>query len=209
MAILIGVGAVLWEAAQRLSQPVEVPAATILIVALLGIAVNTGTALLFRKSRHNDLNAEGAFLHMAADAAVSVAVVIAAAGILLTGWLWLDPAVAMVVSLLIAWTAFGLLRASLGLSFDGVPSTIDRAKVAAWLQARPGVASVHDLHIWSLSSTKTALTVHLTMPDGHPGDDFLNQISDGLAHEFSISHVTLQVETGDLDQCSLKSDDVI
>jgi cobalt-zinc-cadmium efflux system protein len=209
IAILIGVGAVLWEAVQRLSQPVEVPGATILVVALVGIGINTGTALLFRKSRHSDLNAEGAFLHMAADAAVSLAVVIAATGILLTGWVWLDPAVAILVSLLIAWTAYGLLRASLGLSFDGVPSAIDRTKVAAWLQARAGVAGVHDLHIWSLSTTKTALTAHLVMPGGHPGDGFLAQIANDLAHEFSISHVTIQVETSDLDQCSLKPDDMI
>ena len=127
VAILIGVGAVILEAVQRLSEPIAVPGATILGVALVGIAINTGTALLFRTSRHSDLNAEGAFLHMAADAAVSVAVVAAAAGILLTGWTWLDPAVAILVSLLIAWTAFGLLRSSLGLSFDGVPSSIGPA----------------------------------------------------------------------------------
>jgi cobalt-zinc-cadmium efflux system protein len=209
VTILIGVGAVIWEAVQRFSEPVEVPAATILAVALVGIAINTGTALLFRKSRRSDLNAEGAFLHMAADAAVSVAVVIAAIGILVTGWAWLDPAVAILVSLLIAWTAFGLLRSGLGLSLDGVPSVIDRTKVAAWLQARPGVAGIHDLHIWSLSTTKTALTAHLAMPGGHPGDGFFDQVADGLAHEFSISHVTLQIETGDVDQCQLKPDDVI
>jgi cobalt-zinc-cadmium efflux system protein len=209
VTILIGVGAVIWEAVQRFSEPVEVPAATILAVALVGIAINTGTALLFRKSRRSDLNAEGAFLHMAADAAVSVAVVIAAIGILVTGWAWLDPAVAILVSLLIAWTAFGLLRSGLGLSLDGVPSVIDRTKVAAWLQARPGVAGIHDLHIWSLSTTKTALTAHLAMPGGHPGDGFFDHVADGLAHEFSISHVTLQIESGDVDQCQLKPDDVI
>lgn len=179
------------------------PGATILGVALVGIAINTGTALLFRTSRHSDLNAEGAFLHMAADAAVSVAVVVAAAGILLTGWTWLDPAVAILVSLLIAWTAFGLLRSSLGLSFDGVPSSIDRTVVVTWLDSRPGVARVHDLHIWSLSTTRTALTAHLVMPGGHPGDSFLDQVADELAHEFFMSHVTLQIEVGDKDQCRL------
>jgi cobalt-zinc-cadmium efflux system protein len=209
VAILIGVGAVLWEAIQRFSQPVEVPGGTILAVALVGIAVNTGTALLFRKSRHGDLNAEGAFLHMAADAAVSVAVVIAAAGILLTGWAWLDPAVAILVSLVIAWTAFGLLRASLGLSFDSVPPSVDRLKVAEWLKARPGVNDVDDLHIWPLSTTKTALTAHLVMPEGHPGDGFLDEVADALAHEFSIAHATLQIELGDQDQCSLRPEDVI
>jgi cobalt-zinc-cadmium efflux system protein len=208
-AVLIGVGAVLWEAVQRFSDPVDVPGATILVVALVGTAINAGTALLFRESRHGDLNAEGAFLHMAADAAVSLAVVIAAATILLTGWAWLDPAIAILVSLVIAWTAFGLLRASLGLSFDGVPAAIDRAKVAAWLEARPGVTSVHDLHIWSLSTTTTALTAHLIIPGGHPGDSFLDRTADELAHEFSIAHVTLQVEIGDTDQCRLKPENVI
>lgn len=209
VAILIGVGAVVSEAVQRLSQPVEVPGGTILAVAVVGIAVNTGTALLFRNSRHADLNAEGAFLHMAADAAVSVAVVIAAAGILLTGWAWLDPAVAILVSLVIAWTAFGLLRASLGLSFDSVPPSVDRVKVAEWLKARPGVNDVHDLHIWPLSTTRTALTAHLVMPQGHPGDGFLQDVADALAHEFSITHATLQIELGDQDQCRLRPEDVI
>lgn len=209
VAILIGVGAVIWEAVQRFLEPVAVPGATILGVALVGIAINTGTALLFRTSRHSDLNAEGAFLHMAADAAVSVAVVVAAAGILLTGWDWLDPAVAILVSLLIAWTAFGLLRSSLGLSFDGVPSSIDRTKVVAWLRSHPGIASVHDVHIWSLSTTRVALTAHLVMPAGHPGDSFLDKLADDLAHDFSIAHVTLQIEIGDKDQCRLAPDDVI
>ncbi|QFR34669.1 cation diffusion facilitator family transporter [Ancylobacter sp. TS-1] len=209
VAILIGVGAVVTEAVQRFQEPVAVPGATILGVALVGIAINAGTALLFRTSRHSDLNAEGAFLHMAADAAVSVAVVMAAAGILLTGWTWLDPAVAILVSLLIAWTSFGLLRSSLGLSFDGVPSAIDRTEVLAWLASRPGVASVHDLHIWSLSTTRAALTAHLIMPGGHPGDGFLDQVAGELAHEFSIAHVTLQIEVGDKDQCRLAPDDVV
>lgn len=209
VAILIGVGAVLWEAAQRFSQPHDVPGGTILAVALVGIGINTGTALLFRKSRHGDLNAEGAFLHMAADAAVSVAVVVAAIGILLTGWAWLDPVVAILVSLLIAWTAFGLLRASLGLSFDSVPSSVDRSKVATWLEEQAGVVEVHDLHIWPLSTTKTALTAHLVMPDGHPGDGFLDHVADELAHEFAIAHVTLQIELGDLDQCRLRPESVI
>ena len=146
---------------------------------------------------------------MAADTAVSVAVVLAAAGILLTGWAWLAPAVAILVSLLIAWTAFGLLRSSLGLSFDGVPSSIDRTEVVAWLKSRPGIASVHDVHIWSLSTTKAALTAHLVMPAGHPGDNFLDKLADGLAHDFSIAHVTLQIEIGDKDQCRLAPDNVV
>lgn len=208
-AVLMAVGVVLWEAGWRLIHPVEVPGLTVLLVALAGIVVNAGTALMFRQHRHGDLNAQGAFLHMMADAAVSLAVVAGAAGILLTGWQWLDPVVAILVSLVIAWTAYDLLRTSLGLTFDGVPSAIDHDRVAAWLAARPGVASVHDLHIWSLSTTNTALTAHLVMPGGHPGDRFLNQLSDDLAHRFTITHVTLQVETGDAEPCPLAAADAI
>ena len=209
VAILIGVGAVILEASQRLSAAVEIPAGTVLLVALIGIAINAGTALLFRTSRHGDLNAEGAFLHMAADAAVSLAVVIAAAGIMITGWTWIDPAIAILVSLLIAWTAFKLLKSGLGLSFDGVPATLDRASVSAWLARQPGVVKVHDLHIWSLSTSRTALTAHLVMPGGHPGDSFLNQISEELEHTFAIDHATLQVETDESAACALEPDDVI
>lgn len=193
IAIIVGVGAVIWEASRRFGTPVDVPGGTILWVALIGIAINTGSALLFMRSQKDDLNAKGAFLHMAADAAVSGAVVLAAIAIILTGKTWIDPAVAIAVSLLIAVTAAGLLRASLHLSLDGVPEGIDRQVVAAWIGDRPGVSNVHDLHIWALSTTRTALAAHVVW-EGTDQDAFIEQVTDDLEHEFGIGHVTLQLE---------------
>lgn len=203
VAILIGVGAVIWEAIHRFAVPVVVPAGTILVVALIGIGINAGTALLFRESRHGDLNAEGAFLHMAADAVVSLGVVIAAIGIMVTGWSWLDPLVAILVSLMIAWTSYGLLRSALGLSLDAVPPWVDRTAVEAWLKERAGATAVHDLHIWPLSTTSVALTAHLVRPSGHPGDKFLKDIGEELEHQFGIGHTTIQIELGDGEECKL------
>ncbi|QDU74579.1 Cadmium, cobalt and zinc/H(+)-K(+) antiporter [Bremerella volcania] len=193
VAILIGVVLVIWEAAHRFQAVVEVPGLTILLVAMVGIGVNTGSALLFIKSQKEDLNAKGAYLHMAADAAVSGAVVLAAAGIMLTGWQWLDPAVAIAVSVLIAWTAWGLLRDSLRLELDGVPEAIDRQAVADWLGGQEGVSNVHDLHIWALSTTRTAMAVHLVW-DGADPDGFLDHVADELEHGFGIAHATVQLE---------------
>lgn len=193
IAILVGVGAVTWEAVQRLSDPVAVPGLTVMLVALIGIAVNTGSALLFMSARKGDLNAKGAFLHMAADAAVSGAVVLAAAGIMVTGWNWLDPAVAIAVSLLIAVTAAGLFREALHLSLDGVPFEIDRAAIADWLARQDGVQGLHDLHIWPLSTTRTALAVHLVWQGADP-DAFIDRVTDALAETHGIANVTLQLE---------------
>lgn len=193
IAILVGVVVVIGEAAQRFQTVVEVPGLTILLVALVGIGVNTGSALLFMTSQKEDLNAKGAYLHMAADAAVSGAVVLAAVGIMLTGWSWLDPAVAIAVSLLIAVTAWRLLRASLLLELDGVPATVDRQAVADWLRAQTGVSHVHDLHIWALSTTRTALVVHVVW-DGPEPDTFLNHVTDELEQAFGIAHSTVQLE---------------
>ncbi len=203
IAILVGVGAVVWEAVRRLGEPVDVAAGTVLAVAALGIAVNAGTALLFRRQRAHDLNAAGAFLHMLADAAVSLAVVVAAAVVLATGWAWVDPLVALAVSLVITVAAYDLLRRALRLSLDGVPEEIDRAALRAWLLARPGVRDVHDLHVWALSTTRTALTAHLVMPDGHPGDAFLDEITAELGDRFGIAHATLQIELGNGPTCRL------
>lgn len=199
IAILVGVGAVTWEAVQRLSDPVAVPGLTVMLVALVGIGVNTGSALLFMSARKGDLNAKGAFLHMAADAAVSGAVVLAAAGILFTGWNWLDPAVAIAVSLLIAVTAAGLFREALHLSLDGVPFEIDRTAIAAWLGRQDGVLSLHDLHIWPLSTTRTALAVHLVW-EGTDPDAFIDRVTDVLADLHGIANVTLQLERRPCDK---------
>ncbi|MGL4811693.1 MAG: cation diffusion facilitator family transporter [Beijerinckiaceae bacterium] len=208
-SILIGVGAVTWEAVQRFQNPVAVPALTILIVAAIGIAVNFGTALLFSRSRHSDLNAEGAYLHMAADAAVSLGVVLAALGIMATGWQWIDPLVAILVSILIGWTAWKLLRASLRLTLDGVPPHIDRAKLERHLAALPGVHSVHDLHIWPLSTTRVAMSAHLVMPGGHPGDAFLFDLQKNLESRFGIHHPTVQIEMGDGAACPLAPAEIV
>lgn len=208
IALLVGVGAVLWESIQRLGEPIAVAGLPILVVAGLGILVNGGTALLFTRARHSDLNAEGAFLHMAADAAVSLGVVLAAAGILVTGWYCLDPAAAIVVSLVIALTTWRLLKRAFALSLDAVPAGIDLKAVEARLGTLPGVASVHDLHIWSLSTTRTALTAHLVMPEGCPGDVFLEDAARAMEDDFGIDHVTLQIECGD-GVCRLAPADLI
>lgn len=192
LAILVGVGLVIREAVDRFASPVEVPGLTILLVALAGIAVNTGSAFLFLRARHDDLNAKGAFLHMAADAAVSGAVVLAAGGILLTGATWLDPAVAIAVSLLIAVTAAGLFREALHLSLDGVPGRIDLTAIESWLRAQPGVTDLHHLHVWPLSTTRAALAVHLVC-DACDSDTLIDRITDEAA-DHGIGHVTIQIE---------------
>lgn len=201
IAILVGVGAVTWEAVQRLSDPVAVPGLTVMLVALVGIGVNTGSAPLFMSSRKGDLNAKGACLHMAADAAVSGAVVLAAVGIMVTGWDWLDPAVAITVSLLIAVTAAGLFREALHLSLDGVPFEIDRAAIADWLERQDGVQGLHDLHIWPLSTMRTALAVHLVWQGADP-DAFIDRVTDALAEAHGIANVTLQLERRPCDRAA-------
>jgi cobalt-zinc-cadmium efflux system protein len=203
IALLIGVGAIVREAIGRIADPGPVAATTILVVAAIGIAVNAGTALLFLKERARDINVGGAFLHMAADAAVSAGVVISALVIVLTGWTVVDPAVAILVSAVIAWSAFGLFKSAIHLSLDGVPESVDRVAVERWLRALPGVTDLHDLHIWALSTTSNALTAHLVMPDGCPSDAFLGQTAHELEIRFGIAHTTIQVERGWGAECHL------
>jgi cobalt-zinc-cadmium efflux system protein len=192
-AILGGVVWVVWEAANRFSAPREIATGTVAVTALLGIAVNAGTALLFRKERHADLNAHGAFLHMMTDAAVSLGVVLSALLVAATGFEWIDPAVAIGVSLMVALSSYSLFKASLALSLDGVPSSVDLEKVRGWLLQQDGVLSVHDLHVWALSTTENALTAHLVMPEGG-NDVFLDRTAYSLREHFGIGHVTLQIE---------------
>jgi len=206
MAILVGVGAIGWEAIHRFSEPSPIAAGTVLWVAAIGIAVNTGTAMLFLKQRHSDLNARGAFLHMATDAAVSAGVVASALVILATGWLVVDPVTALAVSLLVGWSAFDLFRSALHLSLDGVPADVDTVAVERWLHSLPGVSDVHDLHVWSLSTTSVALTAHLVMPKGPGGEDFLEQVAEGLEREFHIGHSTIQIEARAEPVCRLVSE---
>lgn len=209
VALMIAVGALAWEAIGRFSAPIEIAGGTVLWVALLGGAVNAGTAYLFMRGREHDINVEGAFLHMAADAAVSAGVVVSALVMMTTGWLWADPLAGLLVSAVIAWSSFGLLKSALHLSLDGVPDKINKTAFEEWLAQQPGVASVHDLHIWPLSTTTTALTVHLVMPAGSPGDAFLDSVAHDLEHRFSIEHATLQIERGDGEECHLAPRDVV
>jgi cobalt-zinc-cadmium efflux system protein len=190
--LLVAMGSLGWEALQRLDSPEPTQGWTIIAVAAIGIGVNTATALLFLRGREADLNLRGAFLHMAADALVSLGVVLGGALYLWQGWAWLDPVISLAIAVVIVAGTWGLLRQSLHLLFDGVPDGIDLPAVQAWLAARPGVARVDDLHVWGMSTTRVALTAHLVMPEGHPGDDFLRETAAGLQQRFGIAHVTLQ-----------------
>jgi cobalt-zinc-cadmium efflux system protein len=202
--LLVGVGAIAWEAVGRLLHPQPVAGATVMVVATIGVAINACTAWLFMSGRTQDLNVRGAYLHMAADAAVSAGVVVAALVIVLTGWLWLDPLSSLVIVAVIVWGTWGLLRESLAMSLAGVPPGIDPEQVRAFLLGLPGVASVHDLHIWAMSTTETALTAHLVMPCGHPGDVVLIGFARELERRFSIVHPTFQIEVGDAHACPLE-----
>jgi cobalt-zinc-cadmium efflux system protein len=199
VVLLIGVGGIAWEALRRLGDPQPLAQDTVMWVAGLGIAVNAATAAMFMGGRKHDLNIRGAFLHMAADAAVSLGVVVAAWAIGATGWLWLDPAVSLAIVAVIAIGTWEMFRDSLDLALDAVPAGIDAAQVEAYLTALPGVAAIHDLHVWPLSTTSVALTAHLVMPAGAAGDRFLCDAATALQTRFGIDHATIQVETGDGD----------
>jgi cobalt-zinc-cadmium efflux system protein len=197
MLLLVAVGVIILESVHRLLDPAPVATGVMLWVALAGVGVNVGTALLFARGREKDINRRGAYLHMMADAAVSGGVVVGALLIRLTGWYWVDPAFGLVIAGVILAGTWGLLRDAANLAMDAVPAGIDPAEVAAWLTAQPGVAEVHDLHIWALSTTETALTVHLVRPGATLDDGFLAGIQETLRDRFGIGHATLQVEAGD------------
>jgi cobalt-zinc-cadmium efflux system protein len=207
--LLLAVGAIGWEAVQRFSVPEPVAGKTVMIVAGIGIAINGLTAWLFASGAKDDINIRGAFLHMAADAMVSAGVVLAGLVILYTGWLWLDPLVSLVILAVIIWGTWGLLRDSLAMSLNAVPPGVDAAEVQGYLEGRPGVSALHDLHIWPMSTTEIALTAHLVMPKGHPGDDFLIELAHELEHRFKIAHPTLQIETSAITTCKLAPDHVV
>ena len=198
--LLVAMGSLGLEALQRLGSPEPTQGWTIITVAAIGIVVNTATALLFLRGGEHDLNVRGAFLHMAADALVSLGVVIGGGLYLWQGWAWLDPVMSLGIAAVIVAGTWGLLRQSLHLLFDGVPEQVDLLAVQEWLAARPGVARVDDLHVWAMSTTRVALTAHLVMPQGHPGDDFLREVSDGLQKHFGIAHTTLQTVTAPMLQ---------
>jgi cobalt-zinc-cadmium efflux system protein len=196
--LLMGaVGAIVWEAVQRLIDPAEPAGMTIMVVASIGVVINTVTALLFVSGKDHDLNIRGAFLHMAADAAVSLGVVIAGAVILAYGFAWIDPVISLVIAAVILLSTWGLLRDSLNLAVDAVPRSVDPAAVREFLTGLPGVRAIHDLHIWAMSTTDTALTAHLVMDEFPDSDQYLTEVSRVLQERFSINHPTIQLERHD------------
>ena len=196
LLLLVALGAIALEAVQRFGEPAPVPGLTVSAVALVGIAVNGLTAWLFARGRHGDLNTRAAFLHMAGDALVSAGVVVAGVLIWWTHVAWIDPLTSLVIAALIFWQTWGLLRETVEMALAAVPRTIDPGEVERALVALPGVTTMHDLHIWPMSTTETVLTAHLVIPRGHPGDGFLAEAKELLRHRFGIGHATLQVETG-------------
>jgi cobalt-zinc-cadmium efflux system protein len=196
--LLVGfAGALVWEAIQRLGAPPQVPALPVAGVAALGIAVNLAAAWLMHAGREHDLNRRAAFLHLMADAAVSLAAVVAGVGMWTLGWEWLDPVTALLVSAVVTVSAFGLLRESFNAAMDAVPPGIDHAEVEAFLVSQPGVTAVHHLHIWPLGAGEIAMTAHLVRPGAEGHDAFLDEVGHELDHRFGINHPTLQVEHGD------------
>jgi cobalt-zinc-cadmium efflux system protein len=192
--LLAAMGWLAWEAMGRLGHPTPAHGGTMMAVASVGIVINTITALLFMRGRGHDLNIRGAFLHMVADALVSAGVVLAGGLALWKGWTWLDPVVSLIIVAVILAGTWGLFRNSLHLLFDGVPFEIDPGAVRQYLESLPEVREVHDLHIWALGTSQIALTAHLVMPGGPPGDVFLHDTTRALHDRFDIEHVTLQVE---------------
>ena len=208
--LLLVTGGIAWEGVRRLAAPVPVDGGIVAWVAALGILVNAATALLFARGRKQDLNIKSAFLHMAADALIAAGVVAAGIAVALTGLVWLDPAVGLVVSAVIVYGTWGLVKDATGLALNAVPGGIDAAAVRAHLAALPGVGEVHDLHIWGMSTTETALTCHLVMPAGHPGDAALAAIAGDLEGRFGIHHATIQIELADSDAvCALTPESVV
>lgn len=206
--LLMAVGVITWEAIRRLIAPTPVPGTTVMVVAGIGTVVNVLTALLFMSGRKDDLNIRGAFVHMAADAGVSAGVVIAGAAILATGWQWLDPAISIGIVLVILAGTGGLLRESANLAMDAVPEGIDPSAVREFLSGLTGVTEVHDLHIWGMSTTETALTVHLVMKERPADDRFVGEVCHELHERFGISHATIQTEGSD-SPCGQAGDETV
>lgn len=197
--LLLAMGAIAWEALQRFSEPQPVAAKTVVVVASIGVLINLGTAIFFFSGRKSDLNIRAVFWHMAADAAVSLGVAVAGLIIMVTHWLWLDPVMSLIIVAVILVGTWDLLRDSVNLALDAVPEGIDVAEVQDYLKNLPKCVEVHDLHIWGMSTTETALTAHLVMPDAVYEGAFLTKVENDLHEKFGIDHVTLQVELGDLN----------
>lgn len=194
LLLLVAMGSLVWEAIGRLNTPTQVQGVTIMVVAGIGILINSATALLFMHGSKSDLNIRGAFMHMTADALVSLGVVIAGALALWFGWDWIDPVTSLLIAVMILISTSRLFRDSLHLLFDGVPWHIDPADVRRHLESLPGVVNVHDLHIWAMSTSQIAMTVHLVIPEGHPDDAFIEDIRESMHDRFDIEHSTIQIE---------------
>lgn len=207
--LLVAIAIIAIEAVQRFAEPADVAGKTVIVVATIGIVINTVTALMFMRGGKQDINIRGAFLHMAADAAVSAGVVIAGFVILATGWVWVDPVVSLAIVAVIAIGTWGLLRDSVNLSLHATPPGIEAQAVSDYLNELPGVSAIHDLHIWAMSTTETALTVHLVLSGGYPGDSFARNIAIALKTNFGIHHPTMQIETEGGGDCALEPDHVV
>jgi cobalt-zinc-cadmium efflux system protein len=210
LILLVVTGGIGWEAVWRIAHPVPVKSGLMIAVAAAGLFVNGTTALLFAAGRRRDLNLKSAFLHMAADTLVTASVVVVGIAIAITHWLWLDPAASLLVSAVIIGGTWSLVRSAIGLALNAVPEGIDAAAVRAHLESLPGVAALHDLHIWGMSTTETALTCHLIMPGGHPGDAMLLRTAQELHDRFGIDHTTIQIELADSGQtCALLPEHIV
>jgi cobalt-zinc-cadmium efflux system protein len=196
LLLMVACGAIAWEAVHRFAHPEPVAGTTVSIVAFVGVLINGFSAWLFVAGSKDDINVRGAYQHMAADAVLSLGVVISGVVIMYTGWTWLDPAVSLLLVVVIVVGTWSLLRESIQMVLAGVPASVDATGVTAFLAAQSGVTEVHDVHIWAMSTTETALTAHLVMPDGYPGDAAIDDIVGHLREDFSIHHCTLQVEQG-------------
>lgn len=199
VTLLIVVGIIAWGAIGRLYNPVPIETGVVIWVAMIGIFINGFTAVLFLRGRKEDINIQGAFLHMAADALISLGVVIGGFVMALTGWLWVDPVLSLVIAMIIALGTFGLFRDSLNLALDAVPGNINHHEIEKFLLGLPGVTAVHDLHIWPLSTTSIAMTAHIVRPGNATDDAWVNNVSNQLQEKFKINHTTLQVE---MDVCN-------
>lgn len=205
----VALGAILVETVRRFSDPEPVEGTTMIVVAAVGILINGLSALIFARGSKTDINLRAAFQHLLADAAVSAGVVVAGIGVMLTGAEWIDPAISLVITLVIGWGSWGLLREAVKMGLLAVPAGIDQAKVREFLESQAGVTAVHDLHIWPMSTTENAITAHLVMPGGYPGDAFLHELAHRLEHRFGIGHPTFQVETLSDTGCALVSEGVV
>lgn len=203
LILLVTLGVIGVEAVRRLIEPGPVSGGTMMVVAGVGVVINAATALLFMRGREHDLNIRAAFSHMAADALISAGVVVAGALVWFSGWTWIDPLTSLALVAIIAVGTWGLLRDSIDLSLHAAPPGQDPEEIGAFLRSRHRVAAIHDLHIWPMSTTETALTVHLVMPSGHPGDGFTVEVATALKKRFAIGHATIQIETGSDVACGL------